>query len=142
MKKVILYEVKEKEILISDNQDYIRTCVHDEPLKVVIGSDAEEAVISYEEIMLPVKRLSEVVNWEEMFHGSHDIEPIYENHYYALTESAEKLMSIVGLYSGTYDLMKEKQATEDALDKANKKIDELKSTKFFGRLKMLFIGIK
>ena len=142
MKKVILYEVKEKEITVSDNQDYIRSCVRSAPEKVVIGSDVEEAVISYEETALPIKRLSKMVNWKEMFHGSHSIEPIYENNYYALTESAEKLMSIVGLYSGTYDLMKEKQATEDTLDKANKKLDELKSTKFFGRLKLLFVGIK
>ncbi len=144
MKKVTLYKVEEKEIWVADNELDIHWW---EPrikdTSPVVGSDGTELALRAEckTEHLPIQRLSMMLNFDEYELDPYRVEPILDNRYYALTPNAEELMSVMGLYDSKW-LIDENTSQKKKIDKLNLKLSLLKSTGFFGRLKMLFTGIK
>lgn len=144
MKEVTLFEVTQQKILIQDGTEYLEYARMLEPQHRIIGSpDAEYMVDSEFEVhTLPIKRLSRVINYEQVLRNPLATQPVYEDKYYAITKEADEFMRVSGYYDEHVALKKALKMWIEDCEEMQTKLDELTSTTFFGRLKMLFTGIK
>lgn len=140
MKEVTLFEVTQQKIIIQDGREYLEYARMLEPQHRIIGSpDAEYRVDSEFEVhTLPIKRLAREVTRHGIYHEV----SINQGYYYALTPEAEEFMRVSGYYDEHVALKKALKMWIEDCEEMQTKLDELTSTTFFGRLKMLFTGIR